>query len=604
MAAIAPAPTGNPILDDADSGAQTYDHPTTGNPLLTDADVGNRSVSGTNDDTGPTGLMSRSWMSLKDVGSEPPPPSQTPVRDLARNASAAVGRGTVNSLDLITNPSQAVFRPLMTLGGAAWDAAAPSLGLPRMTPEQRADITGAGAPPAEQGDIAQVASALPKGFNPYAVRPRTPLESQVATALEGATTGAQLGGFGPLGVGAGGLLGGLGALAGGNVASYAPDWAKPSVEMATNMLIQGAGGAFKTPPGRGIDPAVASIANTARQEGVPFTAPDITPGSHYSNPAPVSDALQGNMLRELNLDPNTGDPVTTNRVTPTNIGQAKTDAGADMRAITNTNNVGAMQSYRLLQQLQQAENTIDTTAGVTDSDRAQMRARIGEIRGAINRNTGQMDGTDYQSLTNTDSPLDRLAGNANPDMAKIGRGLMTNLDQAFRSSLSPDDQTAHTDARYRYRLASTLDPLADKYQGRTLPMNEVADALYGQQQKYGSVPNSQLDRFMSQASLISDAPPQTNPASPVSNLTSPAGMTALALSSHPAGVVAGAAAPWALQKIIGPFARAGGRANEQIAGAMTNPRPPPGQPWYQAMTDLNNARLRQALSALVPASAN
>jgi hypothetical protein len=582
MADSASELTGNPLLDDAGSDGQTYTHPTDGNPLLTDASVGGSRGDSATD---APGWMSRSWLSLKDMGSEAAPPSQTPVRDLARNVLAGVGRGTTEALDLITNPSQMVLRPALTAGAAAYDWLAPKLGGSRMTDEQRADLTGTGGAPSQQGDIAALASAIP-GTNPYTVKPRTPLEAQAATAAEGATGGAILGGFTPLGVGAGGLLGGAGAVGGANAASYAPKWSAPAVEMAVNALIQGAGGAMKTPAGTGIDPAVANIARTGRTEGVPFTAPDITPGSHYSNPAPLADALQGNMLRELNLNPNTGDPVTTNRITPTNIGQAKATAGTDMRAITDNNDIGQLQAFRLRQQLQQAQNTIDTTAGITDADRTQMRARIAEIQGAIDYKTGRMKGTDYQSLTNTDSPLDRLAGNANPDMAKIGRGMLTNLDQAFRSSLSPDDQAAHTDARYRYRLASTLDPLADKYQGRSLPMNEVADQFYNQQQKYGSVPGSQLDRFMSQASLISGAP-EPSSVSLLGGLTTPTGLAALTLSPHPAAVAVANSAPWLFQKTIGPFARSQGRAQEQIAGAMT---------------DLNNARLRQALSALVPAS--
>lgn len=598
------AVTGNPLLDDADSGDQTFDHPTADNPLLTDADTSNRSLTGApaGVDTGPTGLMSRGWVSLADVGKQPSPPSDTPIRDLARSTAAAVERGIGGVGDIVTNPAQLGLRPLGIAGGAAWDWLAPKFGGSPMTKEQRDELAGIGNVPPEQqgvGTRLMQSGGQAIGADPYTTAPpRTPTEAAVAAAVEGAIPGMVLGPLGRLGMMRGGILGGTGAVAGGTAAQYVPDQYKPITELAVNALTQGGLGYISPRTGAGIDPAVADIARTGRQEGIPFSAPDITPGSRFRTPEQqqfTADALQGNMLSELNLNPK----ATGYRITPDAVSIAKGDAAADMRSITNTNDIGQLQAFRLRQQLQQAQNTIDTTAGITDADRAQMRARIAEINGAINYKTGRMAGTDYQSLTNTDSPLDRLAGNANPDMANIGRGLMRNLDQAFRASLSPEDGAFHTDARYRYRLASTLDPLADKYQGKSLPMNEVADALYGAQQKYGSVPGSQLDRFMSQAGLIAGGPTPYAP-SAVGNVLSNPLPAALGLSTGSFAPVAAQVASPVVESLLGIPARSSARTSDVIAAAM-DPLQNYGPRRGMVPSNPQLWRLRQALAAILSA---
>jgi hypothetical protein len=372
-------------------------------------------------------------------------------------------------------------------------------------------------------------------------------------------------------MGYGALLGALGGLGGGAAASVVDPKYAPLAELVTNATIQGTGGLMRPRIGAGVDPAAAEQARVGMSEGVPFRAPDITPGSRYRTPeqmALTTDALTGNMIREMDLDPKTGVPATENHVDPTLIGKAKTLAGGDMNAITNNNDIGPGQTFDLLTKLRQADRDVDNIPDISPSDRALMRQRIANIRQAIDMKTGTLSGSDYQSLTQTGSPLDMLQASGKTDIANMGRRLNGYLDQAFRASLSQDDAAAYSDAKMRYRLASSLEPLAEKYQGRRLPMDEVADHLYTAQQKYGATPPGQppgaLDRFLQQSSLIAGGPTPYAPSIVQPILQNPTGLAV--------GLGSGQVAPAALQfagpvsdVLFGGLARSKYRMNDVIA---------------------------------------
>jgi hypothetical protein len=132
-------------------------------------------VSGSKD---PGPILSRSWVSLADIGRQTtsPPPSETPIRDLARNAVAATVRGIGDLGDFIGDPSAGIRRGIGVLGGSAYDYVAPKLGLPQMSDEQRGDLYGTTAPPPqEQGPGRRVLSGAGQaiGADPYAVVPKT-----------------------------------------------------------------------------------------------------------------------------------------------------------------------------------------------------------------------------------------------------------------------------------------------------------------------------------------------------------------------------------------------------------------------------------------------
>jgi hypothetical protein len=539
----------------------------------------------------PPAILSRGWMSLADVGKQQPPPSETPIRDLARNAAAAVARGSTSALDAISNPSQLVLHPAMVAGAAGYDWLAPKLGLPQMTPGQRADLTGYGAPPEQGGNAATAVQGIGQatGSNPYAVVPRTPLEARTAATIEGAIPGLALGGFTPLGAARGLFLGGAGGLGGAEASQYVPDWLKPLTDLATNATIQGLGGAALPRPGAAIDPSTAKIAQTGRAQGVPFTAPDITPGSPFRTPTSVratSDALQGNIIRDLGGNPDTGDAATTNRMTPGFLSKVRTDTGNGMDAITSNNDIGPMQSFKLLGQLQGIDKDVDNTLGLSPGDRSIIRQRLAEVRQGIDRNTGTMTGSNYQSLTKTGSPLDNLQSSSNSDAANLGRRTVDAMRDAFQGSLSPDDAANYSRLRYQWRLMNTVQPLVEEQRGQSLPMGDLAQSILDQSRHFDLGNRSmaytgggQLGDYMSQAQLIAGGPAPQGGTSIFRPLGTPAGV--MAATANPQTAIPALLAPGIFDKAVGPYARSSSRTESLIDAAM-NP----------------TTRLQRALAAL------
>jgi hypothetical protein len=474
--------------------------------------------------------------------------------------------------------------PLRTAGAAAYDWLAPKVGLPKMTPEQRSDIIG------QQGPVAQITASVP-GPNPMSTPPTTPIGQKLDMPIQSAIGAASLG---PGGLIRRTALGAAGGAAGEAAASAVPSEYAPFVGMLTNALVQGGGSLPR--PGATVDPTVANIAQTARAQGVPFTAADITPNSMFRTPASVratSDAVQGNIISDLGGNPNTGDPVTTNRITPAFMKQVRTDTGNGLDAMTGSNDITLKQSYALLGKLAQADNDIDNVVGVTPADKVLMRQRVAEVRQAINRNTGTMAGTDYQSLVKSGSPLDNLQSNNNSDVAGIGRQVMDATRDAFQNSLSPDDAATYSNLRYRWRLMKTLEPLVSQQQGQSIPMSDLAQQIYQQSQHFDLGNRSmaytgggRLGDYMSQAQLIAGGPtPQSG--SMLSTLANPQAMTSAAISPHPGIALAAQVAPRVVEGLLGPIVRSGPRTSGLIDSAI-NP----------------STRLQRALAALAAAGTN
>lgn len=157
-------------------------------------------------------------------------------RGWARNAAAGITDAAGNVLNVLSDPvGNLVLRPAATLGATAYDFVAPGLGLPRMTPEQRADLLGT--------DYTQPGTRLVQGIgqavgaDPNAV-PATEGQALLRSAVGGAaTTGA----FGPFGVVAP-AMGAGGAVTGNILSAEAPDWLKPGAELGGNILGAYAGG--------------------------------------------------------------------------------------------------------------------------------------------------------------------------------------------------------------------------------------------------------------------------------------------------------------------------------------------------------------------------
>ena len=567
---ISEQPPYSPMDSDPESSTASV-HPSASDysPMDSDPETG-RATAKTIADLPP--MITRSWKSLADISNaSDPEPSKTPNRDLARVAAAATDRGSAALADTLLNPDQMILRPLMVGGTAAYDWLAPKVGLPQTSPALHKMLTDP-----EQGDVSLAVQNIGQrtGTDPYAVVPRTPVEARVATGFEALPAGAAFGGFSKIGAGFGAGLSAAGSLGGAELGNFVdPRW-RPAVEMSTNMLLQLLGAKVAPTPGAKIDASTANIAQEGRNQGIPFSAPDVTPGTMFRSDPQVratANALQGNIIRDLGGNPDTGNTVTANRITPDFLGQVRRDTSQGLSDMANNNDINTVQGMALQHQLQAIEADVNNVTGASPGDPNIMRQRIAEVRAAIDPTTSRMAGSDYQGLTNSGSALDNLTRSGNPGVAQIGRRIMDATRDAFQNSLSPEDATTNARLRYQWRLMNTVEPLVADARGTSIDMGGLADQIRQQSDHFdlGSrhmayTGGGQLGDYMSQARLIAGGP--ATQAGPMASLATPQGVVASAM--HPTVVGPAMLIQSAIDKLLGPYARSDYRTNQLFNAAM------------------------------------
>ena len=413
---------------------------------------------------------------------QPPPP--TTVRGVVKNVGAGVLDAAGNVINFLTNPN--LLHPLAVAGGTAYDAIAPTLGLPRMTPEQRADLYGSPQPgqtqlPPEQQEIGtRIVGAVDQAIPGQKASdlPASGPEAMVRRGVGGAGTALALGPGGILPA----LAGAAGAVAAPEVAKNVPDWAKPGTELAVNTVPQMVTGANASRSSTAVDAADAATAQLARDKfGIPVSAPDITAGSTFRTPSSVqasTDAFQRNLVSELGENPNTPDLQSRNRITTGPGGvmdRTATRVSQGFEDVANRTNINPTETGNLITQLANLDGRLNLTAGITDADKAAIRRNIDLVQNAAVNGNGSISGKDYQALTKYKADIDNLASNRDPNVAAIGMQIKSAIDDAFQKSAAPADQEALSQLRYQWRLMKTVQPLAEKAQGANIDPGAFAD---------------------------------------------------------------------------------------------------------------------------------
>ena len=450
-------------------------------------------------------------------------PQQNTWRGMAKNAAAALAEDVPAGLmNFGSDIGGNLLHPLVVAGGTAYDAAAPYLGLPRMSPDLRSalydlppPVNSSGTPaPAPSPDLPpDVANyvnkyATPPGQTPppdqpigtrvmnavdatvlppdrsATTLPATPDEAMVRRGVGAAATVATMGPGGLLPA----IIAGASAAAAPMIADQAPDWAKPGVELAVNTIPQMLTGAAASRAGP-VDAADAATMQLARDKfQIPLNATDITPGSGYRTPASMQasvDGLQRNIVSEMGEDPNTSDLLSRNKITTGPGGvmdRTATRVGGVFDDVANRTNVNPAETNNVITKLANIDGGLDLE-NLTDAQKALIRRNIDLVQNAAANGNGTISGADYQGLTRTGTPLDKLASNSDPNVASVGMQLKSALDDGFQASASPADQAALTQARYQWRLMKTVQPLAEKAQGANIDPGDFASRVVAASRK-------------------------------------------------------------------------------------------------------------------------
>ena len=465
----------------------------------------------------PAAPTAEPWESDPIVQQAPVP--QTTGRGIARNAAAALAEDVPAGLiNFAADPSGSLMRLPIVAAGTAYDAAAPYLGLPRMSPELRGELYGQPVPmqpgatyyvprdlspealeyvkkqtPDNQPDVPVgtrvmnwIDSAVLPPDRSATTLPATPDEAMVRRGVGAAGTMAAVG---PGGIVAP-VVAGASAVAAPEIAKQVPDWARPGVELAVNTLPQMATGALASRAGPTVDAADAATMRLAREKyQIPVNAPTITPGSQYRTPASAQaeiDGLQRNIVTQMGENPKTGDYATQDRITTGPGGvmdRTATRVGQGFDDVASRTNITPDETNNIITKLANIDGHLDLTAGITSADKVAIRRNIDLVQNAAVNGNGTISGADYQALTKYNADIDRLASNSDPNLAAFGIQIKHVLDDGFQASASEADKAALTNLRYQWRLMKTVQPLAEKAQGANIDPGEFSNRVVAASRK-------------------------------------------------------------------------------------------------------------------------
>ena len=236
----------------------------------------------------------------------------------------------------------------------------------------------------------------------------------------------------------------------------------------------------RTPVGL-VDATKAALGKTAIDKyKIPIEASDLTEDPRFArtgagsvaHTAAKHDAWQTAVINEMDGS--------GSRFTPTLMKDTATRLGQNYDDVANRTTIARRHTDSLVHNdLTAIEANLDNVAGITNTDRAAIRKRLDEIVDTVQPN-GTIDGAAYKALTETNSPLYRLANSTNSALADVGGDITAALRKAFNASASPADQALLSKTDYQYRIMKTAQDLVAKSQeGRIDPgefMNKVAAA--------------------------------------------------------------------------------------------------------------------------------
>lgn len=511
-------------------------------------------------------------------------------RGVGRNIGAGLTDAGGGLINLLTDPfGTMVQRPLGIVGAAAYDFLAPHLGLDRLTPEQRADLTGAGAQPEEQGVGPRIVSGIGSaiGVDPSKVE-ATPAEKVVRAATAGAVTaGAVAPAVAPV------LAGAVGGATGNVAAQNVPEWAKPVAELAGNVVGAGTVGAATTAQrvARGavsdVSAADAALAQTARDKyKIPVDANDLSSNSLYriaadqASKLPFSgakaaadakqSAWQGAIAKEM------GENATA--FTSDVMDRAKTRIGAEFDRVARTTSIDAPSVNTMIGDLATIER--DMNMVLPTNELPKIKAQLDNIIDVAAKQGGTVSGNSYQALTRKGAPLDLAERSTDPNVRHVAGQIRDALDDAFVRSASPADQAALVQAKYQYRIMRTVDQLAAKSRDGNITPEGFRAAVVSASRRFDS-PTGGIAYTgggnigeLSKIGQLMRTPPQTGTADRgLINLLALGG-TGAPLIFNPA-YAATVPAMLAANRVGGSYLRSGFLADQVIRNALRPPLPSP-----------------------------
>jgi len=460
--------SGNPILDDPDSGQQTFTHPTV-NPITSDPDVGSTQQSGNT-----PGMLSRAWSSLKDIPGEIVSPTEATASG-PPGAGKQLAEGFVRGIHDVASPPTTWLLRQFGVGDAATQQATARL---QQFQQQYGDSPWASVGRAAGQTVATAPVLAGGGLAARATAEAVPALAPAVSLLSGGARAApDAGQLARLGT-ALGTLSAQGAVTGATTGALT---AAPDQSTAEGALQGGMTGAVAGPvigaasyPLRALvgrvanmtTPDAAAWAQKAADLGVDVDPSKLTTNPTYKLLADQSGKLplsgvddmaqrrqwQQAVAKLFGEDTNSG-------ITYDVMGRAADRIGGVFDDIANRTRIQGgtpLQSDLTNIALEMPQY------GLTEAQKTPIKAQFQNVLSAFSDGNGEITGKAYQNLTQTGGPLDSVISSTDPTVSAFGMKIKNALDNAFQRSASPEDQAALTEARQQYRAMKTVQPLVEQ----------------------------------------------------------------------------------------------------------------------------------------------
>ena len=508
MATPAAPLTGNPILDDPDSGQQTFAHPTA-NPIISDPDVGQSGG-------GAPSMLGTSWPSLGDIlksgwANIPSPTFNAPLTASPLSPQPAfkepieshIGTGFMRGVRDFWDKTIEVPHP--DYGYTPTDDDIAQIKQQNADDRAQFDKQYAGNPSAEGGRlVGNIVGTLPV---------LGPLGEGVSAGLR--TIPALAPGI----RGAGGIVSRAGeraisgAVGGGTQAAATSDPSQPLApqigtgagwgaglgvglgavsDIVSNAVKRLTGGAVRTSPyppapygSREAAPGTplrvpdqdiehARQAQQLDDEGVPLLAsqvsndPILQGANKYGSQMPFSgsgDFLQNQQQRLRNAylqraQPGTPASLVTPNFVDLNDQRIGTMYDNSVRAVPSVPSVDPATGLTIDRSFAGIRSQIPSS--LPSDAQAQIHGAMNDISDAFRTGGGTVTGDGAQQMTRrTQSMVSPLLDSDNPDVRRFGMQIRDEVNQRLHSQMTPDQQATFADANSQFRALRTLQNVAD-----------------------------------------------------------------------------------------------------------------------------------------------
>jgi hypothetical protein len=220
----------------------------------------------------------------------------------------------------------------------------------------------------------------------------------------------------------------------------------------------------------------AQLAERARAMGIPVNTGQMSesPGVRFTSSAlnklPFSGAGADTAAIQAGVNRNVAKTIgeDAEKLTPKVMNTARLRIGGYFDTVANSTDLNA--DAALMTDIHAALNEAGLV--ISKGEYEPLIHNVQNILDKVDRNTGKISGAQYQALTKTNSPLDKLTDSENSNVSFYANKIKSALDEALSRSAPPEMQDLLTTAKRQWASLKTIQPLVAK-----APTGDISSSL-------------------------------------------------------------------------------------------------------------------------------